>query len=68
MGSQEVIQIEEDFTLIRFQNDGETNFYAQHEVSHGLIPCPIVSREIGSRAFCYSLVKLVFLLYTLIVR
>jgi AraC-like DNA-binding protein len=37
MGSQEVIQIEEDFTLIRFQNDGETNFYAQHEVSHGLI-------------------------------
>ena len=37
MGSQEVIQIEEEFTLIRFQNDGETNFYAQHEVSHGLI-------------------------------
>ena len=37
MGSQEVIQIEEEFTLIRFQNDGETNFYAQHEVRHGLI-------------------------------
>ena len=37
MGSQEVIQIEEEFTLIRFQNDGETNFFAQHEVSHGLI-------------------------------
>ena len=37
MGSQEVIQIEEDFTLIRFQNDSETTFYAQHEVSHGLI-------------------------------
>ena len=37
MGSQEVIQIEEEFTLIRFQNDGATTFYAQHEVSHGLI-------------------------------
>ncbi len=37
MGSQEITQIEEEFTLIRFQNDGATTFYAQHEVSHGLI-------------------------------
>ena len=37
MGSQEITQIKEEFTLIRFQNDGATTFYAQHEVSHGLI-------------------------------
>jgi hypothetical protein len=26
MGSQEIIKIEDDFTLIRFQNDGIENF------------------------------------------
>lgn len=37
MGSQEVIKIEEDFTLIRFQNDGAEPFHAQREVGSGLI-------------------------------
>ena len=32
MSSQEVIKIEDDFTLIRFQNDGSEPFYAQHEI------------------------------------
>jgi hypothetical protein len=30
-------KIEDDFTLIRFQNDGIENFNAQREVSSGLI-------------------------------
>jgi AraC-like DNA-binding protein len=37
MGSQEIIKIEEDFTLLRFQNDGITPFHTHHEVSNGLI-------------------------------
>lgn len=37
MGSQEIIKIEEDFTLLRFQNDGITPFNSNHEVSNGLI-------------------------------
>jgi len=32
MSSQEVIKIEDDFTLIRFQNDGSEPFYAQYEI------------------------------------
>lgn len=37
MGSQEIIKIEDDFTLIRFQNDGIDSFSAQREVGSGLI-------------------------------
>ena len=37
MSSQEIIKIEEDFMLIRFQNDGVEPFFAQREVSSGLI-------------------------------
>ena len=37
MGSQEIIKIEDDFTLIRFQNDSTDAFQAQREVSSGLI-------------------------------
>lgn len=37
MSSQEITNIEDDFTLIRFQNDGLENFQANHEVSDGLI-------------------------------
>jgi AraC-like DNA-binding protein len=37
MGSQEIIRIEEDFTLIRFQNDSDEIFRAEHEVRSGLI-------------------------------
>jgi AraC-like DNA-binding protein len=37
MGSQETIKIEEDFILLRFQNDGSTPFHTRHEVSNGLI-------------------------------
>jgi len=37
MSSQEIIKIEEDFTLLRFQNDGVTPFQTHHEVSNGLI-------------------------------
>ncbi|MEM0576321.1 helix-turn-helix domain-containing protein [Flavobacterium polysaccharolyticum] len=37
MSSQEIIKIEEDFTLLRFQNDGTTPFQTHHEVSNGLI-------------------------------
>jgi hypothetical protein len=37
MSSQEIIKIEDDFTLIRFQNDGSEVFSAQREVSSGLI-------------------------------
>jgi AraC-like DNA-binding protein len=37
MGSQEIIKIEEDFTLIRFQNDSDETFRAEHQVKTGLI-------------------------------
>ncbi|HEX8269410.1 MAG TPA: AraC family transcriptional regulator [Flavobacterium sp.] len=37
MGSQEVIKIEDDFVLIRFQNDDTEPFRAQRDVSSGLI-------------------------------
>jgi hypothetical protein len=37
MSSQEIIKIEDDFTLIRFQNDSAESFNAQTEVSSGLI-------------------------------
>jgi hypothetical protein len=37
MGSQEVITIENDFTLIRFQNDGNENFHVKKHVNQGLI-------------------------------
>ncbi|WP_269224423.1 AraC family transcriptional regulator [Flavobacterium sp. IMCC34518] len=37
MGSVDTITIEDDFTLIRFQNDSETAFFAQRELSSGLI-------------------------------
>jgi len=37
MSSQEIIKIEDDFTLIRFQNDSEDHLHAQHEVTSGLI-------------------------------
>ena len=37
MGSQEVIIIEEDFTLIRFQNDENEIFKAQRQIRQGLI-------------------------------
>ena len=37
MGSQEEIKIENDFTLIRFQNDGNENFRVKRHVSQGLI-------------------------------
>ena len=37
MGSQEVITIEDDFTLIRFQNDDDTPFNAERQIQQGLI-------------------------------
>jgi len=37
MGSQEVITIEDDFTLIRFQNDEDTPFNAERQIRQGLI-------------------------------
>jgi AraC-like DNA-binding protein len=37
MGSQEEIKIENDFTLIRFQNDGTENFRVKRHVNQGLI-------------------------------
>ncbi|MBF0694062.1 MAG: helix-turn-helix transcriptional regulator [Flavobacterium sp.] len=37
MGSQEIIKIEEDFTLIRFENNSDDVFRATHEVKSGLI-------------------------------
>jgi hypothetical protein len=38
-------KIEDDFTLIRFQNDGIENFNAQREVSSGLIQFHFGLRE-----------------------
>lgn len=37
MGSQEIIKIEEDFMLIRFQNDDAEVFRAEKHISQGLI-------------------------------
>ncbi len=37
MGSQEIIKIEDDFTLIRFENNGDEVFHAQREIANGLI-------------------------------
>lgn len=37
MGSKEVIAVEDDFTLIRFRNDDEQVYRAQHEIRTGLI-------------------------------
>lgn len=37
MSSQDVITIEDDFTLLRFQNDSEEVYYTQREVKSGLI-------------------------------
>ncbi len=37
MGSQEVIKIEDDFILIRFQNDGNETFQVEKQISQGLI-------------------------------
>ncbi|MEN9322693.1 MAG: hypothetical protein RIT03_483 [Bacteroidota bacterium] len=37
MGSQEVIAIEHDFTLIRFQNDSDEVYHVEREIKQGLI-------------------------------
>ena len=37
MGSQEVIDIENDFTLIRFQNDSDEVYHVEREIKQGLI-------------------------------
>lgn len=37
MGSQEVIKIEDDFILIRFQNDENETFQVEKQISQGLI-------------------------------
>lgn len=37
MGTQEEIKIETDFTLIRFQNDGNENFHVKKHIHQGLI-------------------------------
>jgi phage terminase large subunit len=37
LGSQEIINIENDFTLIRFQNDGNDNFHVKKDRNQGLI-------------------------------
>jgi AraC-like DNA-binding protein len=37
MGSHEVVRIEDDFMLIRFQNDGSESYNVQREVSSGMI-------------------------------
>ena len=37
MGSQEIITIEDDFTLIRFQNDEDEVFRVEKEIQQGLI-------------------------------
>ena len=37
MGSQEEIKIENDFILIRFQNDGSNNYLVKRPISQGLI-------------------------------
>ncbi|HPJ09258.1 MAG TPA: AraC family transcriptional regulator, partial [Flavobacterium sp.] len=37
MGSQEEIKIEDDFILIRFQNDDTAVFLAERQIQQGLI-------------------------------
>ena len=37
MGSQEEIKIENDFILIRFQNDGNETFHVKRSVNQGLV-------------------------------
>ena len=37
MGSQEIITIENDFTLIRFQNDGVDTYQVKKHINQGLI-------------------------------
>ena len=37
MGSQEEIKIENDFILLRFQNDGNENYHVKRHVNQGLI-------------------------------
>jgi AraC-like DNA-binding protein len=37
MGSQEVIAVENDFTLIRFQNDSDEVYHVEREIKQGLI-------------------------------
>ncbi|WP_395045502.1 helix-turn-helix transcriptional regulator [Flavobacterium sp.] len=37
MGSQEVITIENDFTLIRFQNDSDESYHVERHINQGLI-------------------------------
>lgn len=37
MGSQEIVKIEEDFILIRFQNDENETFQVEKKISQGLI-------------------------------
>lgn len=37
MGSQEVIAVENDFTLIRFQNDADEVYHVEREIKQGLI-------------------------------
>ena len=37
MGSQEEIKIEDDFILIRFQNEGNENYQVKRHVAQGLI-------------------------------
>ncbi len=37
MGSTEIIDIEDDFTMIRFRNDDDDLYKAQHQVKSGLI-------------------------------
>ncbi len=37
MGSKEVIKIEDDFTMLRFENESDEIFHVTHEVKSGLI-------------------------------
>jgi len=37
MGSQEIITIENDFTLIRFENDGTESYHVKKHINQGLI-------------------------------
>ncbi len=37
MGSKDVIAVEDDFTIIRFRNDDEQVYRAQHDIKSGLI-------------------------------
>ena len=37
MGSKEIIKIDENFILIRFQNESDTTFRVEHPIEQGLI-------------------------------